>query len=59
MHFKDLPKEQWLPMHYDWWVGEAEKMVALSRERGRMTQADEWQVIAEKRQAERVIIQDG
>lgn len=53
MHYKELPRRDWLPCHYEWWIGDAEKMVALTKEHGRMTQADEWQIELDRRNAER------
>ena len=32
MHFKSLPRKDWLPVHYEDWVGDAERMITLMRE---------------------------
>ena len=53
MSFRELNRKDWLHCHWDWYVSDAEHMAQLNRDNGRMTQADEWQVIAEKRHAER------
>jgi hypothetical protein len=52
MSHRELEKKHWLNCHWRWYVEDAEHMAQLNRDNGRMTQADEWQVIAEKRQAE-------
>ena len=51
-HWKVLPRDQWLQIHYEWWVADAERMVALNNEHGRVNQADEWQVELERRRQE-------
>jgi hypothetical protein len=53
MSHRELSRKDWLPCHWDWYVGDAEHMAQLSRDNGRLTQADEWQAIFEKRQNER------
>ena len=53
MSFRELNRKDWLPCHWDWYVGDAEHMAQLNRNNGRLTQADEWQAIFEKRQNER------
>jgi hypothetical protein len=53
MSFRELPKKDWLPCHWDWYLGDAEHMAKLNRDNGRQTQADEWQAISDKRQQER------
>jgi hypothetical protein len=51
MSHRELEKKDWLPCHWRWYVEDAEHMAQLNRDNGRMTQADEWQVIAEQRHA--------
>ena len=53
MSHRELNRKDWLPCHWDWYVGGAEHMAQLNRNNGRLTQADEWQAIFEKRQNER------
>ena len=52
MHFKSLPRKDWLPVHYEDWVGDAERMITLMREQKRETDADAWQVEYERRTTE-------
>jgi hypothetical protein len=40
MNFRELPKKDWLPCHWDWYVGDAEHMAKLNRDNGRLTQGD-------------------
>ena len=44
----ELDKKDWLNCHWLWYVEDAEHMAQLSRDNARLTQADEWQEIAEK-----------
>jgi hypothetical protein len=53
MHYRELAKKEWLRCHWDWYVGDAEHMVRLSREQNRTQQTDEWKVEYERRMAER------
>lgn len=54
MSFRELNKKDWLPIHWRWYVEDAEHMAQLSRDEGRATQAAEWQAIFEQRQREKL-----
>lgn len=49
MHFKSLPVKEWLPLHYDQWVEEAERMVELCKQNPDAFKEAEWKEFAERR----------
>ena len=49
MSYKELPRAEWLPIHYEWWIGDAENMAKMHREGSRPKEADIWQAESERR----------
>lgn len=42
-HWRDLPKKDWLHCHFDWAIGEAEKMLETARANPQFFSADDWE----------------
>lgn len=54
IHWKVLPRAQWMRQHYDWWIGEAEKMVDLATQNPNFMDLVGWQAEVARRKAEHV-----
>jgi hypothetical protein len=54
VHFKALPRKEWMKQHYDWWVEEAEGMVNLARQNPALMNPAVWEAEVNRRNAERI-----
>lgn len=53
IHWKVLARNQWMDQHYEWWIGEAEKMVDLAAQNPGFMDLAGWNAEVERRKAER------
>lgn len=53
VHWKMLSRKDWLPQHYDWWIGEAEDMLRMANETPAFIHKEVWQPELERRRAAR------
>ena len=51
-HFKALPRSQWLPQHYAWWIEDAERMLELAVQNPSIYNPESWMKEISRRHTE-------